>query len=492
MENSLLLYLFQASLCVAVFSLTYRLLLARLTEFAWNRAYLLGALVASTVLPLLSWPGLAAWLAPVVAGPAASAGPLAWTWQWTGAVAASAASSPAQAAPTGQWLLLAVLGCYAAGAGWRLWSVGRDLRWVFRLLRRHPRTRQAGYWLVRVAEPPLPAFSFGSCVVLSAAHDGLSSADRELVLLHEAAHVRQYHTHDLLLAELVGVLLWFNPLVKYLKTQLKDVHEYLADHAVARTADPRHYGRLLVQLAAQQPPVPLVHALSSKQIFSRIHTLTNPPSSSMKKLRFLLVMPVAASTWLAMSAFNVPETVAGDAAMPVTVAAPQAGHNPIGRITWQGNTVVSTARLNQALGLKPGDAYDSLTLAKRLNYNPAGDVASLYMDQGYLFFSLTPVARHQPNGTTDLAFTLSEGPQVRVRNVEFVGNQRMTSGELARLVPVKAGDLFSRAKLMQAQKLLAESGRFDPKKVGINPKPVMVKDGPPTQADVEFVLVEKK
>ena len=54
MLTSLLLYLAEASFCLCVFALAYRLRLASLTYFAANRAYLLGALALSVVIPLRS------------------------------------------------------------------------------------------------------------------------------------------------------------------------------------------------------------------------------------------------------------------------------------------------------------------------------------------------------------------------------------------------------------------------------------------------------
>jgi outer membrane protein assembly factor BamA len=170
----------------------------------------------------------------------------------------------------------------------------------------------------------------------------------------------------------------------------------------------------------------------------------------------------------------------------------KAGGAPIDRISWQGNTVVSAAKLSQVLGLKAGDAYDSAAVAKRLGYDPKGDVGSLYMDQGYMFFSVTPTATRQPNGTVALAFAVSEGPQIRVRNLRFVGNKKVSTAELTKLVPLRSGELFSRTKLIQSQQKLVQTGYFEPLKIGINPQPVMKPTGQPDQTDMEFVLVEKK
>lgn len=81
MVTDFLLYLAEASFCLAVFALAYRLLLAGLTYFAANRAYLLSALAMSVVIPLLAFPGLAAGLANPAAAPAVAQPPLRLSWQ---------------------------------------------------------------------------------------------------------------------------------------------------------------------------------------------------------------------------------------------------------------------------------------------------------------------------------------------------------------------------------------------------------------------------
>src|SRR5690606_25690087 len=61
-------------------------------------------------------------------------------------------------------------------------------------------------------------------------------------------------------------------------------------------------------------------------------------------------------------------------------------------IDWTGNFVHTDEALSTILGVKKGDVYDMELVNKRLNYNPTGrDVSALYMDNGYLFFSVEPV-----------------------------------------------------------------------------------------------------
>ncbi|GAA4354651.1 hypothetical protein GCM10023185_16670 [Hymenobacter saemangeumensis] len=487
MLTSLLLYLAEASFCLAVFALAYRLLLARLSTFGANRAYLLGSMTASLLLPLLAFPGLSL-LFPVAAEP--GVGPLPLSWQLAPSVA-PAPQAPGAASPDLAALLVPALALiYLLGALAKLWGAGRNVRSLLALARRHPRTNMGGFTIVELPAPSLPAFSFGRLVFLSPLHAGLSARERQLLLQHEQVHVQQRHTADLLFAEALGVLLWFNGLLPYFKTQLKAVHEYLADEAVARTqGSPLGYGELLIKLAASQPPFALAHAFAGKQIFLRIHMLTQPTSTTMQKLRFLLVLPVFAFAWAATACAGSP---AADATGPAAVtAAPSAVTGRIGRISWQGNTFLSTAELDQALGLKPGDAYDSAAVARRLSFDPQGqDLTSRYMDNGYLFFSVTPSATRQADGSTDLTFSIVEGRPARIGTLSVSGNRKTSAASVLQLTPLRAGDVFSRAKLLEAQRVLARQGKFNPEKIGINPRPVMRPNQATDLVDIELTVVE--
>ncbi|MBL4704395.1 MAG: hypothetical protein JKY54_07730, partial [Flavobacteriales bacterium] len=61
-------------------------------------------------------------------------------------------------------------------------------------------------------------------------------------------------------------------------------------------------------------------------------------------------------------------------------------------ITWIGNSKYRSGQLDTILGIKRGDEYSQGILDTRLFMNPSGtDISSLYMDDGYLFFSINPV-----------------------------------------------------------------------------------------------------
>jgi hypothetical protein len=478
--SSFFLYLAAATACQAAFGLFYWLLLAPLSTFTWNRAYLLSALVLSAVLPLVALP--AAWIQLLwpAALPAAATSPV---WHLGAAALVPAATA---AAPAGISWLSVVLAVYWLGVAWQAGRTARSLGWLYRLSQQHPRTRLGQGWLVQLPEPSRPAFSFGKHVFLSPAHAQLNAPEYVLLVQHEQVHCAQYHSLDLLLAEALGWFFWFNGLVPYFRQQLRLVHEYLADAAVTRPAGSRvAYGRLLLKLASGPLPTSLVHPFSTKQVAQRIHMLTFPPSSPMKKLRFLLIVPVAALAWVGAAVLGPAPSVA--AALPTTQPVAKA-QGRIGTITWRGNKFVSTSRLNEALGLKTGDPYNKEQVETRLNYRPDNtDVGSLYMDHGYLFFQVTQSADTRPDGTTDLVLTISEGPVTHINSLIVKGNKKVSIADVLALIPLHKGELFNRAKLVQSQRVLAESGFFDPTKIGINPQPDVANG----LVNIEYVLIEK-
>lgn len=73
------------------------------------------------------------------------------------------------------------------------------------------------------------------------------------VLEHELAHVRQKHSWDIILIELVTTIIWFHPIFYLYKQSIKINHELLADAAVIkRTDDVRSYQQVLLQRATAQ------------------------------------------------------------------------------------------------------------------------------------------------------------------------------------------------------------------------------------------------
>jgi hypothetical protein len=311
--------------------------------------------------------------------------------------------------------------------------------------------------------------------------------------------VRQRHTLDLLFFEIAGALFWFNPFMAYLKKALREVHEYLADAGVAGKGDiQKAYAHLLLKLVVQPRLVPLTNGISGKQIGRRIRMLTKARSLPQQKFVFLLIFPIAALLLLLSACMDEPEAkneivenenVTQQADQTATAATGK----KIRKIIWEGNAVYDDETLNRTLGLNEGDFYNEEILNKHLTYNPDGkDISTLYMDHGYIFFSIDVQEKQVTPEGIDLVFNVFEGNQVKIENIIIKGNQTVSTSEIRAQIPIESGDVFNRSKLLEAQKNIAAMGYFDPQQVGINPLPDY-SDQPEDEMgkmDIEFVVIE--
>jgi hypothetical protein len=277
MAATILAYLLKANVVLALFAAAYYGLLRGLTFFGLNRAYLLLALVFAAVYPALPVPALlpAQALAelPLVAH-VASVGPV------------GAAPSPGF-----DWSLLA-LGVYAAGAAGLLLRLLGQLG-SLALVRRRSRPTWALGQPVRVLPGTGGPFSFGRTVYVTEAALA-DAASLPAALRHEQAHVRQFHTLDVLLTQLATALAWLNPAAWLLRRAVLDNLEYLADRAALHTGlDRRAYQYSLLRQQPGGVPAPaLAFHFSFPTLKNRIVMLNQPASRARQLGRYLLAAPL--------------------------------------------------------------------------------------------------------------------------------------------------------------------------------------------------------
>lgn len=141
-------------------------------------------------------------------------------------------------------------------------------------------------------------------------------------------------------------------------------------------------------------------------------------------------------------------------------------------ISFSGNTIYPSELLAKNLRISKGDPYNRTLLETNLNYNPAGtDISSMYMDNGYLFFNVTPVEVGVENDSIDIEIRISEGKQARIRNVILEGNTITNDRVVMRELHTRPGDLFSRDAIMRSRRELATLGYFKEEKIVPDAKP---------------------
>ncbi|MEQ9263015.1 MAG: outer membrane protein assembly factor BamA [Owenweeksia sp.] len=157
-------------------------------------------------------------------------------------------------------------------------------------------------------------------------------------------------------------------------------------------------------------------------------------------------------------------------------------------ITWLGNTKYSNETLAKILNIKKGDIYDAAYLQERLFLDPqGGDVSSLYLDNGYLFFDLNPVEVLVENDSIDIEMRIREGRQATINKVTVVGNDRTNDHVIIRELRTKPGELFRRSDIQRSMRELQQLGYFEPTELNVNPKP----DAETGTVDIEYSVVER-
>jgi len=157
-------------------------------------------------------------------------------------------------------------------------------------------------------------------------------------------------------------------------------------------------------------------------------------------------------------------------------------------ISWTGNSKYNDKELSAVLGIKKGDIFNQAALESHLMMNQNGnDVSSLYMDDGYLFFQVTPVEINVDKDSIDLEMRIYEGKQARINRIKITGNTKTNDKVIMREVRTKPGQLFSRSDIIRSQRELSQLGYFNAEKLGVNPTPNPA-DG---TVDIEYVVEEK-
>ncbi len=473
---SILYYLIEVAICQAAFYLLFHWALKNDSFFQANRAYLLLGTLISFIIPLLkfefwnhavdsSFDGFRFLLFPSIPDINPTDGSTfeqSSTWNWS------------------TLFVSAIVIIYLAGASLQLIKIAFGLKKVSALLEGKKSSHSKN--IIWTQSGP-PFFSFWKYIFINEQKLDISEDALKQVILHEEVHVRQQHTLDVIFMELAVAVCWFNPFIYKIRNALVQTHEYIADSKVAiGNTDIDEYSRLILQLSTSNKTMPLTHQFSKINIENRIKMLNQSNTSKMKALKFLFVIPVLGALLIIFSFTE--KTFA----IQSPIALSQQENLVIGEINWEGNTKYTDEKLNEVLGIKPGDIYSKEIISKQLDYNPdQTTVADLYMDNGYLYFAIN-LKDTVIDDKVNLKFEVYEGITATVDKIIIKGNENIETRKILEMMKIKKGDLFSRSKLIASQRNIAESGYFDEENVGIYPIP----HDDFKQVDFEFTVHEIK
>lgn len=157
-------------------------------------------------------------------------------------------------------------------------------------------------------------------------------------------------------------------------------------------------------------------------------------------------------------------------------------------INWAGNYKYNSELLARRLGIAKGDIYSTSKLDKKLSGDPnGGDVSSLYLDDGYLFFNLDPVEVAIDGDSIDLEIRITEGPQATINNIIIEGNNKTSDYVILREIRTAPGQKFDRSAIIRSQREIINLGFFNQEKLGVQPIP----DPANGTVDIKYTVEER-
>tara|TARA_R110001583_G_scaffold5071_4_gene27981 strand:- start:758 stop:2032 length:1275 start_codon:yes stop_codon:yes gene_type:complete len=133
------------------------------------------------------------------------------------------------------------------------------------------------------------AFSFFKSIFLG---DQVVKEGHDNIIQHELVHIKQRHTIDLMIFELLRIGCWFNPLVYIYQNRISELHEFIADAQVAKTNKKEQYQLMLSQVFQTQHISFINQFFKSSLIKKRIVMLQKSKSKKILRLKYLVLFPV--------------------------------------------------------------------------------------------------------------------------------------------------------------------------------------------------------
>ncbi len=285
--ETFLFYIAKSVVSLALLYSVYWLFLKKDTFFFMNRFYLMGSIVLSIILPFFNFS-----LGTV--SPDIKYVELLQTITITEKGFSNAVNSNLN-------IVQIVMIAYITGV------VLFSLRFLFqivqisRLLKRFSITRKEGLYIVSTDANYAP-FSFFNLIFLN---DKMNKDDAEKIIAHELIHVKQHHSFDIVVLELLTIFQWFNPFVWFIRYSLKEIHEYLADEGVLlKGYEKVQYQQLLLTMSIGAQVNDLSNNFNKSLIKRRFIMMTKMKSSLPARLKIMLVIPFIASFILVFACSN--------------------------------------------------------------------------------------------------------------------------------------------------------------------------------------------
>ena len=270
--DTLVFFLLKSATIIGLFVLVYGICLQKETLFKANRYFLIGGLISAICIPLVTITKIV-YVAPVTL---------------EGTILNNITPIAEQGFQPNWWLV--ALTIYSIGVAI---VGGRFVIQLFSLKRfilKKNSLNKDGINYIKVKDNIAP-FSFLNYIIYNPSLH--SSNELALILKHEEIHVKQYHTLDVILANLLISFQWFNPLAWVYKNNIEQNLEFLADCSTVDTSIcKRDYQLAMVRTSARNSYPEITTNFYQSFIKKRIIMLNKSASNRKSLWKMSLIAPL--------------------------------------------------------------------------------------------------------------------------------------------------------------------------------------------------------
>ena len=276
-------YFLQVVLCSGLMMGYYLLVLRNKRFHRYNRFYLLAAALLSWIVPLvkIGWNHAVVKEDPQV-------------MQLLSVLADNNSQIEATVTQPGfQWSWeTAATGLYFLVAGVLLLGMLYAIYKVYLLLKHHSCKNVGDVYLIITHAKGTP-FSFFRYIFWNEAIDLRSESGRQ-ILLHELEHVKQKHSVDKIVMQLILAGGWFNPFFWLMKKEMEMIHEFIADKKAVENGDTGSLARMLLTAAYPEQRFALTNPFFFSPVRRRLQMLGNNKNPKFSYISRTLLLPLLA------------------------------------------------------------------------------------------------------------------------------------------------------------------------------------------------------
>lgn len=276
-------YIIKLSVSLGIMYLFYQFVLRRLTFYNWNRAYLLSYSAFSFLIPFINitpalerntikenvFIQLVPTFKQAVANNHTSAVEDTISFSWS----------------INDWFLFVIL------SGISVMGIRLFIQFIsFRLMLKEAKLISGDSIKIYQLNKKISPFSFGNSIFINQSmHD---QNEIQEIIKHEYVHIKQKHTLDILWAELLCIVNWYNPFAWLIRNAIKQNLEFIADNKVIETGiDKKAYQYLLLKVLGNN-----YYAITMPFNFSslkrRIAMMNKLKNTKAHLLKFLFLIPL--------------------------------------------------------------------------------------------------------------------------------------------------------------------------------------------------------